>query len=251
MRTILRALASLLLLSGVWAAFAAPPAPLRYLNADEAARLGRGETVIRSVADYRKLALSASGKVADELRASVAAIKPNYLSEVIAIATVKDDAEAEALLGRLQTALSDPRGFVGIPYWSTRNKKTYDLFDKMEIRSRAALPGGESVEVLQHMEPFDDFRARYEYSQADAALRFTGRNLDPIIYSYRNFKAVATGDMLWSLYVVRDGGRMVFYGVGAVRAFDLLGAFRDRLEASFTGRIEAFFGYMSGKMRQG
>ena len=35
---------------------------------------------------------------------------------------------------------------------------------------------------------------------------------------------------------------------GAVRAFDMFGAIRDRLETSFLGRVEAFFGYMSKKL---
>ncbi len=231
-------------------------AALRGLSADDLDRLAKGAAVIRPAGDYRKLALGAAGSVADELRARVAAIRPNYVTEVLSILPASDAAAADSILRKLAAALADPKSFIGIPYWSRQQQKTYDLFDKMTIVTRSATAGGQTVEVVQHMEPFDDFGARYEYRlELDAAglatgLRFSGVNLGPIIYSYRNFKAVTPGDMAWELYAFRDGARIVFYGVGAVKAFDLFGAARSRLEASFMGRVEAFFGYMAGAIKK-
>jgi len=222
---------------------------LHGLSSSELDKLAKGEAVIRSVPDYRKLALSVAGSDADELRSSVASVHPNYTTEVIATFPVVDDEAASALMARLVALLADPKGYVGIPFWSKRQQKTYDLFDKMDVSSRKPTAGGEEIVATQHMEPFDAFQARYEYSLKGAALRFSAKNLGPIIYSYQKFKAVTPGNMLWSLYAFRDGDRVVFYGVGAVKAFDLFGAFRDRLETSFMGRVEAFFGYMSKKMR--
>jgi len=241
-------------------ALAQTPGILKGLSSGEIDLLVQGKAVIRSLPDYHSLALAAQGQAADKVRSAVAAVRPNYLTEVIAIIPAADEAAAEVLIRRLAAALADPEGYVGIPYWSKRQQKTYDLFDKMAIGSRAAMGGGERIDTLQHMEPFDDFRARYEYSLMGAsggaagsgtaaALLFSAVNLDPIIYSYRNFKAVNTGDMVWYLYAFRDGNRVVFYGVGAVKVFDLFGAFRDRLEASFMGRVEAFFSFMSTRMR--
>ncbi|MGA2545259.1 MAG: DUF6675 family protein [Rectinemataceae bacterium] len=222
----------------------------RFLSAEEASRLESGALLIRNVTDPSLLALAADGLAADALRSKIASLKPNYLTEVLASVPTVDEKTASAILERLAATFADPKGYVGIPYRSKRNRKTYDLFDKMEVRTRAALPGGESIEVLQHMEPFDDFRARYEYSIEGSALRFTGSNLDPIIYSYRKFKAVSPGGMVWAIYAFRDGGRVIFYGVGAVKAFDLFGTLRDRLEPSFMGRVEAFFTAMSSKMKE-
>lgn len=244
-------------LSGFFA-FAQTPGILKGLSSGEIDLLVQGKAVIRSLPDYHSLALAAQGQAADKVRSAVAAVRPNYLTEVIAIIPAADGAAAEVLIKRLAEALAEPEGYVGIPYWSKRQQKTYDLFDKMVIGSRTAAGGGERIETLQHMEPFDDFRARYEYSLmcggvagsgTATALLFSSVNLDPIIYSYRNFKAVNTGDMVWYLYAFRDGNRVVFYGVGAVKVFDLFGAFRDRLEASFMGRVEAFFTFMSTRMR--
>lgn len=248
--------------------------PLRGLNAAELAVLDGGRAVVRTVRDPKKLALAVPGPEADALRTRIAKLKPNYTTEVIAIQAAETEAQAAALLERLAAALSDVPGYVGIRYYSTRQKTDYDLFDKMEISSRSRLPGGEAIEVVQHMEPFDDFGARYEYRLTDAtgapaavasspgaapggqapaaasALAFYGENLGPIVYSYRNFKAVTPGNMVWGLYAFRDGDRVVFYGIGAVKAFDMMGIFRDRLEASFTGRMTAFFTAMSEKLRK-
>jgi hypothetical protein len=221
----------------------------RFLSAAEAAKLESGAILIRNVADPSLLALAAEGFAADALRSKIAGLKPNYLTEVLASVPAADEKTGSAILERLAATFADPKGYVGIPYRSKRNRKTYDLFDKMEVLTQAALPGGESIEVLQHMEPFDDFRARYEYRLEGSSLRFTGSNLDPIIYSYRKFKAVSPEGMVWAIYAFRDGGRVLFYGVGAVKAFDLFGALRDRLEPSFTGRVEAFFTAMSSKMK--
>lgn len=224
------------------------------LGPEESAALDAGKAVIRSVRDSKSLSLAVSGKEADELRARIASLRPNYLSEVMAAAPAPDAAAVAALFGRLAAALADTPGYAGIPYYSKANKRYYDLFDKSQLVSRKAQADGEILEVKQHMEPFDEYVARYEYRLeggrlAPSALAFTGTNLEPIVYSYRNFKAVAAGGMVWSLYAFRSGDRVLFYGVGAVKAFDLFGAFRGKLETSFTGRIESFFDYMSKSMR--
>jgi len=53
--------------------------------------------------------------------------------------------------------------------------------------------------------------------------------------------------MVWRLEAYAEGDRWILYGIGAVKAFDMFGLLRDRLSASFMGRIEAFFGYMYKK----
>ena len=55
------------------------------------------------------------------------------------------------------------------------------------------------------------------------------------------------GDMVWRLEAYAEEDRWILYGIGAVKAFDMLGLLRDRLSESFMGRIEAFFGYMYKK----
>jgi hypothetical protein len=220
------------------------------LKAADAERLMRGEALIRELGSYRDLALTASGASAESIRNAVKKLKPNYLSEVVALVPRR-----EAAIELLAAKLADVKGYVGIQYWSKRQKTYYDLFDTMEIVSRKTIPGGEEIETRQHMEPFSEYSCRYTYRIAASAqgqgseLYFASENLSKISYSYQGIDAVSAGDMIWMLYAFPSGDWLVFYGVGAVKAFDMFGVIRDRLKTSFLGRIESFFGAMLDKMK--
>jgi hypothetical protein len=210
----------------------------------------KGEALIRELRSYRDLALTVSSSGAESIRNAVKKLKPNYLSEVIALIPRR-----EAAIEVLAAKLADVKGYIGIQYWSKRQKTYYDLFDKMEILSRTTTVGGEEIEVLQHMEPFSEYTCRYLYRVSASAqgpgdeLFFSSENLSTISYSYEGIDAVSAGDMRWMLYAFPSGDWMVFYGVGAVKAFDMFGIIRDRLKTSFLGRIESFFGAMLDKMK--
>jgi hypothetical protein len=245
---IFRVAAAVSLALGAASSFGQGAAPSLSLGAEDAARLARGEAVIRSVDNPKKLSLVAEGEFAAELRSRIASLRPNYLSEVMLSVPYRKGAIEE-----LAAALADVKGYVGIAYYSKRQKRNYDLFDKVDIGARRADPEGETIEAAQHMEPFADYGAVYRYRVRASVpgpgseLFFQSENTSPI--SYDGVKAVAPGNMSWMLYAFPAGDRIVFYGVGGVRAFDMFGILRDRLETSFIGRVEAFFGYMSKKLQ--
>lgn len=225
----------------VWAQSAASTA-ISGLSPQDRATLDRGDILIRSNVSYRNLALKAAGAQADEIRRRIGELAPNYLSEVIATVPATD-----GVLEHLAASLADVKGYIGIPYWSKRWQKNFDLFDKMEIRSQAKADGGETIDVVQHMLPFDDFGARYSYRLDENSLFFWSDNTSTIMYG--SHEAVQTGHMLWMLYAFKVGDTVVFYGVGGVKAWDFFGLIRGRLEASFSGRVESFMRYMAARMR--
>jgi len=243
-----RFIAALALLLAGSTAFGQSALPPLAVGIEDAAKLSRGEAVIREVRDARALALTAKGATADRLRSRIAALKPNYLSEVIF-----ELPQREGALDSLTSTLADVKSYMKIRYWSKRQKTSYDLFDRMDISERRATQGGEMIDVLEHMEPFADFACRYSYARlspssgAGDELFFECENTSPI--SLQGIAAVTSGHMLWMLYAFPSEGKIIFYGVGAVRAFDMFGAIRDRLKVSFLSRVEAFFGYMGTKMR--
>jgi hypothetical protein len=218
------------------------------LGAEDAVRLGRGEAVVRTVDDPSKLSLAAEGEFADQLRSRIASLKPNYISEVMLTIPYRKGAIEE-----LAAVLANVKGYVGIEYYSKRNKVTTPLFDKVDLAARRSFAGGEVIEATQHMEPFSDYGCTYRYrvkaspAGPGSELFFIAENTSPI--GYNGVQAVTPGNMAWVLYAFPAGDRIVFYGVGGVRAFDMLGALRDRLEPAFIGRVEAFFGYMSKKLK--
>jgi len=219
------------------------------LTSAEAVLVEAGEPVIRTVAKSSRLALTVSDPLAQEIRSKAAALRANYMAELILLSPRKQNDPA---LERLAAALEDVKGYVSIPYWSRQNQRTYDLFDEMEILSRTSTDGLVVTEVVQHMEPFDDFKARYtlrpigEAGMPARALWYTSENLSPIVY--RRVRAVAPGNMVWFLYAFPTDAALAFYGLGLVKTFDLLGLLRDRLETSFMGRVKAFMEFMSKKL---
>lgn len=209
------------------------------LSSDENARISRGEPVVRSLGDWNSLALPATAPGASELKAAILGLKPNYLTEVLAILPASHEAE---LVGRLDAALVAVGDYTKIPYYSVHWKKTFPLFDSIEILVRTDGVDRGRVDVRLVMDPFDQFPARYSWQREAGGLAFSCENTGPI--SYHGVRAVQTGAMVWKLVLFRSGDSMIFYSVGAVKAFDMFGAIRDRLEPSFLGRTEAFFMYM-------
>lgn len=220
------------------------------LSETEIISLDRGEAIIRPLRDVNRMGLGVQvSQEAKELRARVLKLKPNYITEFIQVISIADPGESMAIQENLIKALADVKGYIKIPYWSERFQTTYDLFDKMIILDSRKTDDEYTIEVLQHMKPFNDFRASYRYSHRPGFVRFSSVNLEPIVYTPNNFSSVSPGGMIWELCAFESAGRLNVYGIGAVKAFDLLGIFRDRLEPSFMGRVKAFFEYVSRKMK--
>jgi hypothetical protein len=211
-------------------------------SAGELAALDRGEVIAGKLSDWKKMSLGAEGEEAERLRARIADLKPNYVTEFLA-----EIPAGGGELERLAAALGRVQDYLSMVYHSPRYDKDFPLFDKMVVESRKSAPGGEIIESSQHMQPFEDFEARYEYRLSGDVLSFESENTSELRYS--GFSAVRPGRMTWSILARRSEGRLYFYGIGAMQAFDAFGAVRDRLEPSFMGRVEAFMGYMWGKTK--
>jgi hypothetical protein len=216
------------------------------LSENELSTLNRQKPLIRQATSARRLSLAIPGAFPDEIRRQIRALGANYVGEVIMVVQGSDSQKTLADVARF---LADVEGYVDIPYWSKQNNRTYTLFDKIKVVERTRQPAGETVVTDQHMEPFADYRARYAYEMERGELRFRSENLTAI--SYKGFASVAPGNMVWYLYGFPKGGATFLYGVGAVKTFDLLGLFSERLKTSFMGRIQAFFSYIYEKRTKG
>jgi len=85
-----------------WAAFgqeAGAGAFFKNRSAAELAALDGGQVLVGKLADWRKMGLGATGAAADALRARVTALRPNYVTEFMAVTQSRDDT-----LDRLKTA---------------------------------------------------------------------------------------------------------------------------------------------------
>lgn len=224
---------------------AVAPKELEGLEPAEVLSLFEGKALIRNHGSKATLRLSAFDAESSSIRKEVSQLNPNYLVELIALIPQVDVSDQ---LSKLAALLSDIEGYVGIPYWSVREQKTYDLFDRVKVLSSKAIAGGTYIEAEQHMKPFEDYKASYQYTIESDSLAFRSVNLSHL--SYKGVRAVSPGEMKWYLYVFKSGDHLVYYGLGAVKAFDMLGLIRDRLEVSFLGRVGAFFNHMYGHFKE-
>jgi hypothetical protein len=217
--------------------------PFVKLDEAETAALFRGETVFREASGWKDLAVPPNAPFAASLIEEIRKSGANYLGEVLLV--LPRTSANEDLPARLAAALSDVEDYVGITYYSKKNRQTYKLFDRMKVIERTGSAAAGSVRAEQHMEPFSAYEARYEWGSSPASVSFRSENLTPL--SYKGTKAVSPGTMVWRLEAYAAGDTWVLYGIGRVKAFDMLGILRDRLSTSFMGRIEAFFRSMYEK----
>ncbi len=231
----------LLMAAGAAPGFAQPQ-PFRNLSSEEAASVSSGKSVFRRPSGWKDLSVPVAAPFAKDIEDTVRKLGANYIGEVV---LVLPKAANPDLLTVLARNLADVESHVGIPYWSRRYGKNFDLFTWVKVLERSGTESEGGLASEQFMKPFDPYRARYSWSLKGERLSFLSTNLSHLSYDGR--KAVSPGDMVWRLEAYAEGDRWILYGIGAVKAFDMLGLLRDRLSESFMGRIEAFFGYMYGK----
>jgi len=209
------------------------------LSAEEVAQLEAGEPVFIFMDDMDESSLSPTSREGREILEEYEDIDPNFLIESFFILPV-EEGTGDRVLEEVRTFLLDITRFIGVPYWSERHEKYFDLFSRIEIKKRRTFDDGSSgLFAEQKMKPFKPHEALYRYWMQGSDFIYTSTNTEPIHYKF--VKAVKEGNMFTSLFVHAEPEALVFYGVGGVRAFTFFGVFGDRLQDSFQGRTEAFF----------
>lgn len=213
------------------------------LSADEKARLSRGEVVIVNTGNTKKICLETDNATAKELISVMKSLKPAYFAEVLQVKPYRGN---EDLIARIQKELLDVEGYAGIPYYSVRHDKWYNLYDWAKIVSRSTTAKQTQVVADVYMAPFGQF-------QADISLENRG---EEILYLFSNKtkmileeKITAAGPqkMKSGIAVFRDGDNWILYGAGGVDALSLF-FLRDRIETSFINRIKSFTVYFIQKV---
>lgn len=222
-------------------AAAQPASTFRNLSPEDAAALAAGGVVFRQPDGWKDLSVPAVAPFYKDIEDTVRKGGHNYIGEVLLVLPA---ASADALIPELQKRLADVEHYAGIPYWSRRQETFYDLFDWVRATGGRRTALSASITALQYMKPFGEYESRYEWEFRPDSLYFSGVNTSDL--SYDGIKAVKPGNMIWRFHAYKSGSHWVFYGLGAVKAFDMFGLLRDRLSASFMGRIEAFFKHAYG-----
>lgn len=204
------------------------------LSAPEKEALRSGEMIFESVGNLKNIRINENEKTRQAVNA-IRKLNPNHLSEIIQIRPYKGN---ENLIDRISAVLGDVKNYVGIPYFSERNQKWYDLYSEAEILSIKKEQNTETIEERFYMKPFGYYTSEIKIENRGDYYFFTMKNTQKLRY-YDKFDAVGNGKMQAAVLVFRDGGSWVIYALGGAKIIDIPFLVK-RAETSFTNRIKAF-----------
>ena len=212
------------------------------LTATESQKLANGEILIRNIGKAKNVCLNPVTAQAAHLIESVTKLKPSYLAEVIQVLPASGN---EDLLKKLKPLLLDIEGYVGIPYWSERNQRFYDLYSSAAIVRSDVSENGGNMNVDLVMEPFGKINVDIDLTAGGSELFYRMKNTSGV--SYGNMTVVRPEKMQSFVYAFAYDDFIVLYGIGGVNAPSVF-FLRDRIETSFINRIKTFCKFIFEKM---
>ncbi len=213
------------------------------LTNEELAMLSEGKTVIKK-ASYKKMCLNASNELSDRLIKKVKDKKPAYFAEVIKEFPYEGH---ENLQERFYEMLNDVESYTGIPYWSEKHQKYYDLYYAIKVYSREQKEN--SVQIKANLDVgFDEIDSTINMEKTESSLFYETVNDETVSY-FDKFDCVDSGNLISTIILFRDGDKWICYGVGVVDAPSIF-FLRSRIETSFLNRIKTFCSYFFDKITE-
>ena len=215
------------------------------LSKAELADLEDGKIVVRNISHASNMCLEASSESAQKIIRDIYALNPSYLAEVIQI---KPYAGNEDLPARLEDTLMNISDYIGIPYYSERHERYYDLYSAAEIKDDFIGADGLTREVKADltMEPFGRIETSITITAPGDYVYYLSTNDNTLIYEDR-FKCVKPKNMKSAILLFRDGDNWILYGAGGVKAVKII-FFEKRIETSFINRIKTFCNFIFKKL---
>ncbi len=213
------------------------------LSESDRAKINSGEVVIVNTGNTKKICLDSDNKAAIKLIETMMELKPAYFAEVIQVKPYRGN---EDLVERLKQELLNVEGYAGIPYWSVRHERYYDLYDWAKVISKSENAGNVQMKADVYMSPFAEVGMDITIEQTGSSLFYMLTNTTKMYYEEK-FKVTNPGGMKSGIAVFRDGDNWILYGAGGVDALSVF-FLRDRVETSFINRIKSFTAYFIQKV---
>ncbi len=213
------------------------------LSGDDIEKIKAGEVLINNIDNYRSISLSSENPAAKKLIESVKKTNPNYLAEVIQIRPYKNN---ENLQQVIRDALENISDYAGIPYWSERHNRYYDLYSSaVTIRTDHVSDELTKIQAELYMEPFGTIYSPIEIEQTSDYLFYQSTNTNDL--KFEGITCVRKYNMKSVIILIRDGDNWILYGVGGVKA-PRIPFLTHRIEVSFINRIKTFCNYIFEKI---
>ena len=213
------------------------------LTAEERQTIASGEILIKNINFDKYMCLTEEATpLAPELISVIKDLNPKYLAEVIQIKPYKGN---EDLPERLEKLLDNVPEYAGIPYFSERKQKWYNLYDSAEIIEKKEMGSKKFIKADLIMEPFDLVNEEIEISKDLDSILYMAVNTNKLRYLDK-FDCVWPYKMKISILLFRDGENWVLYGIGGVNA-PRIPFFTERIQTSFINRIKTFCSFIFKK----
>ena len=218
------------------------------LTDEEQKKLNKGEVLIKNIAYQKNMSLNKDfNEDTQALTEEIKQLNPKYLAEIIQIKPYKGNENLPEILTGLLYNVSD---YKGIPYYSERNKKYYNLYDSAEIQKETIITQNtyktsKELEALFVMEPFDKVYETINLTQTTNSVYYSSINNNKLRYK-DEFDCVWPKKLKICIILFRDGDNWVLYGIGGVNA-PRIPFFTERIETSFINRINTFCSFIFSK----
>lgn len=212
------------------------------ISQEELNRIYSGELVIRNIEKVKNISLNPINQTAQKAIDTMTKLEPVYLAEVIKIIPYEGN---ENLIQDLKPMLLDVQSYVGIPYFSERAQKYYDLYSSAEIKTLTEEGETTKMNAILEMEPFGYIDTDIYMEANSDIIYYEMTNLNTLRY-HDKFNCVKPKRMKSIITAFRDGDSIILYGLGGVNAPSIF-FLRDRVEVSFMNRIKTFCSYFFTK----
>jgi hypothetical protein len=154
-------------------------------------------------------------------------------------------ASNENILKNLKTILLDIPSYVGIPYWSERHQRYFDLYSSGTVVSRQEDGATTHIGAKLSMSPFGDIHTDILLQESDGMLFYRSTNLNDLYYD--GIKCVKEQNMKSVIMVFKTDDKWILYGIGGVEAPKIF-FLKNRIEVSFMNRIKTFCNFVFSKL---
>ena len=230
--------------------FNLPAAPYfnKNLTVEEQKKLDNGEVLIKNIVYQKYMSLEKGySEDCDKLIDEIKVLNPKYLAEIIQVKPYKGNENLPQVLTELLYNVSE---YKGIPYWSERNQKYYNLYDSATITSEKILTSGilkteKELQATFEMKPFGTVYETIILNQTNDSVYYSTINNNKLRYNDQ-FDCVWPNKLKICIILFRDGDNWILYGIGGVNA-PRIPFFTDRIETSFINRIKTFCSFIFSK----
>lgn len=233
---------TLILIAGLCSAAFALPFNNKISN-EEIKKLESGEVIIRNIDYAKNMCISSTCEPLKKIIDSIHSTNPNYLAEVIQVKPVQGN---ENLASQIRDSLENIQDYAGIPYWSVRNQRYFDLYSTAKIINKVQEDEHVTkIDAELFMDPFGTINQPIRIEQTEDYLFYESTNSNNL--KFQGINVVRPYAMKSVIVLFKDGDNWILYGAGGVKA-PRVPFLTERIETSFINRIKTFCNFVFTKM---